>query len=63
MLKRVNGEGSAGPKILVVGEAPGADEEAEGRPFIGPSGQLLNRLLKQAGVKRDETYVTNVYKF
>jgi uracil-DNA glycosylase family 4 len=44
---------------MIIGEAPGADEDEEGEPFIGRSGQLLNRMLKSAGWKREDVYVTN----
>lgn len=47
-------------KILIVGEAPGADEEVLGQPFVGTSGQELNRMLQEAGISRSEVFVTNV---
>lgn len=49
-------------RVMVVGEAPGANEDEQGRPFIGNAGQLLNELLKNAGIKRAECYVTNAVK-
>jgi uracil-DNA glycosylase family 4 len=49
-------------KIVVVGEAPGAKEEAAGRPFIGPAGQLLIQLFAQAQISRSELTLTNVFK-
>lgn len=49
--------------ITIVGEAPGADEEREGKPFVGASGQFLNRLLGSINVSRTNTYCTNVFKF
>jgi uracil-DNA glycosylase len=48
-------------KVAVVGEAPGAEEEASGLPFQGPSGRLLNAFLRAAGIKREDVLVTNVF--
>jgi uracil-DNA glycosylase family 4 len=50
------------PKLLIVGEAPGANEDLVGRPFIGKGGQLLNELMAAAGLARDEAAVLNVLK-
>lgn len=47
---------------MIVGEAPGATEEREGRPFVGPSGRLLEEALEAAGVSRSQVYITNAYK-
>ena len=58
----VFGEGSAGAKLMLVGEQPGDAEDLEGRPFVGPAGRLLDKALVQAGIERGETYVTNVVK-
>src|SRR5437879_722491 len=58
----VPGYGPPDAKVMIVGEAPGKQEEAEGRPFVGPSGQLLDEALQAAGIKREECYVTNVVK-
>ncbi len=59
----VFGEGAEDADLLVVGEAPGRDEDRQGRPFVGRSGQLLDRLLRQeAGVERSEIYIANVIK-
>lgn len=49
-------------RVMIVGEAPGASEDEAGEPFIGAAGQLLNDLLKGAGIKRDEVYITNSAK-
>lgn len=49
-------------KIMIVGEAPGADEDLLGRPFCGRCGKLLDKLLLQAGIKRDDVFVTNTVK-
>lgn len=58
----VFGEGSRGAKVLFVGEQPGNDEDIEGRPFVGPSGRVLDQALEKAGIDRGEVYVTNVVK-
>jgi DNA polymerase len=58
----VFGEGSPRPRIMLIGEQPGNDEDLEGRPFIGPAGRLLDRLLTQAGIDRKKVYVTNAVK-
>jgi uracil-DNA glycosylase len=58
----VFGEGAADAKVMFVGEQPGDREDVEGRPFVGPAGQLLDRSLEQAGIDRDEVYITNVVK-
>jgi DNA polymerase len=62
-MNRVNGEGSSGARLVIVGEAPGYEEDQECRPFVGASGQYLNRLLKSVGLVRGDSYVTNVYKY
>jgi len=59
---RVPGEGSKTSPLVIVGEAPGYNEEKEGRPFVGPAGQLLDKLLHSVGQLRRDTYVTNVVK-
>jgi uracil-DNA glycosylase len=58
----VPGEGSPTADVMLVGEAPGASEDALGRPFVGRSGQLLDELLAEAGLDRDAVYITNVVK-
>jgi uracil-DNA glycosylase len=58
----VFGEGQARAKIMLVGEQPGNQEDLEGRPFIGPAGRLLDKLLEEAGVDRKKVYVTNAVK-
>lgn len=58
----VKGEGPIPARIMLVGEAPGADEERLGRPFVGVSGQELDRMLGDAGISRLECYITNVCK-
>ena len=58
----VPGDGPATAQIMLIGEAPGFYEDQQGRPFVGPSGQLLNELLGSIGMKREETFITNVAK-
>jgi uracil-DNA glycosylase len=58
----VPGEGSATAKVMLVGEAPGAKEDESGRPFVGGAGKLLNHLLAEAGLERDDVFITNVVK-
>lgn len=61
--RAVPGEGAARPLVLVVGEGPGAEEDASGRPFVGPAGQLLDRMLAAIGLSRAENcYIANVVK-
>lgn len=50
------------PKLMILGEQPGDQEDLAGRPFIGPAGQLLDRFLSQAGIERSAAYVTNAVK-
>jgi DNA polymerase len=58
----VPGEGSARADVVVVGEAPGANEDREGRPFVGRAGRLLDDLLAEAGLAREDVFITNVLK-
>lgn len=58
----VFGAGPRRARLLIVGEQPGDVEDREGKPFVGPSGALLDRALAQAGLARDEVYVTNAVK-
>ncbi len=58
----VFGEGSGEAKVVFVGEQPGDKEDLAGRPFVGPAGQLMDELLEQAGVDRQQVYVTNTVK-
>lgn len=58
----VFGEGPATAQIVLVGEQPGDAEDRAGQPFVGPAGQLLDACLKQAGIDRQQVYVTNVVK-
>jgi uracil-DNA glycosylase family protein len=58
----VFGEGSRRAKVVFVGEQPGNDEDLAGKPFVGPAGKLLDKALVEAGINRDEVYVTNAVK-
>ena len=58
--KVVFGVGSLDAQIMFVGEAPGADEEVQGEPFIGPAGQLLTKMIQAMGVGRDQVYIGNI---
>lgn len=58
----VPGEGSPNAQILILGEAPGANEDIQGMPFVGRAGQILNELLASAGIKREDVFITNVVK-
>jgi uracil-DNA glycosylase len=60
--RAVLGEGPVGASIAFVGEQPGDQEDRQGRPFVGPAGQLLDRALADAGIDRDRVYVTNAIK-
>ncbi len=58
----VPGEGPVPADVLIIGEAPGAKEDRQGRPFVGPSGMLLERLLEVAGLTRNDVYITSCVK-
>jgi len=58
----VVGEGSLNARLMFIGEAPGADEDLQGRPFVGKSGQLLMRIISAMGFKRKEVYIANILK-
>jgi DNA polymerase len=58
----VFGEGPANARVALVGEQPGDVEDRRGRPFVGPAGKLLDRALHDAGIDREQTYVTNAVK-
>jgi DNA polymerase len=58
----VFGDGQPGVELCFVGEAPGEDEDAQGLPFVGPAGQLLNRIIAACGLKREEVYICNTIK-
>jgi DNA polymerase len=56
----VHTEGKTTARLMFVGEAPGADEDASGRPFVGRAGQLLNKIIEAIGLKRDDVLIGNV---
>jgi uracil-DNA glycosylase family 4 len=58
----VFGQGDPDADLMFVGEAPGFHEDRQGLPFVGPSGQLLNRLLEGIGLRRQDVYIANVVK-
>jgi DNA polymerase len=58
----VFGEGGSHVRVMLVGEQPGDQEDIQGRPFVGPAGKLLDKVLEQTGIERNETYVTNAVK-
>ena len=58
----VFGEGRRRAKVMLIGEQPGNEEDLTGKPFVGPAGRLLDDALKEAGIDRSQTYVTNVVK-
>lgn len=60
--KIVFGDGSPEARLFFVGEGPGADEDAQGLPFVGKAGQLLNNMIAAMGLKREEVYIANVVK-
>ena len=58
----VMGQGSHTARIMLVAEAPGAQEDQQGIPFVGRSGEVLDRLLQDCGLSREEIYITNILK-
>jgi uracil-DNA glycosylase len=58
----VFGEGNPQAEVVFVGEAPGADEDRQGRPFVGRAGQLLTKIIEAMGLKREEVYICNILK-
>jgi uracil-DNA glycosylase family 4 len=60
--KLVYGVGNPRADLMFVGEGPGADEDAQGEPFVGRAGQLLNNMIKAMGLQREEVYIANVVK-
>lgn len=61
-IQLVPGEGPATASVVVVGEAPGAKEDQQGRPFVGAAGRRLDELLAEAGMARGDVFITNVVK-
>lgn len=58
----VFGFGPSKPRVVMVGEQPGFDEDRTGKPFVGPAGKLLDRAVLQAGIQREDVYLTNAVK-
>ena len=58
----VFGEGGSKARVMLVGEQPGDQEDIQGRPFVGPAGRILDKALEEAGIDRNEVYVTNAVK-
>ncbi|WP_236006145.1 uracil-DNA glycosylase [Paradesulfitobacterium ferrireducens] len=58
----VFGEGNLQAQIMLVGEAPGEKEDVSGRPFVGPAGRMLNKILEETGLRREDIYITGVVK-
>ena len=59
----VFGEGNPDARLMLIGEAPGEEEDLSGRPFVGRAGQLLDRVIASVGLERDDIYITNIVKF
>ena len=59
---KVFGAGNPDARIVLVGEAPGEDEDAVGVPFVGAAGEILDRMLKSSGMVRDDLYICNAIK-
>jgi DNA polymerase len=60
--KIVFGDGDPNARLMFVGEGPGADEDAQGIPFVGRAGQLLNNMIAATGLKREQVYIANIVK-
>ncbi|MBE0537747.1 MAG: uracil-DNA glycosylase [Phycisphaerae bacterium] len=58
----VPGEGNPNADLVFVGEAPGADEDAQGRPFVGRAGQLLSNMISAMGLRREDVFICNIVK-
>jgi uracil-DNA glycosylase family 4 len=59
----VFGDGNAGADIVFIGEAPGKNEDEQGKPFVGAAGKFLNEMLEMVGLKRADIYITNIVKY
>lgn len=60
--KIVFGDGDPNARLMFIGEGPGADEDAQGLPFVGRAGQLLNNMIAAMGLRRDQVYIANIVK-
>ena len=61
-INAVPGEGPSKAKIMIIGEAPGRNEDEQGRPFVGLAGKILNKLLEKNNINRKDVFITNVVK-
>ena len=59
----VFGEGNPEASVVLIGEAPGKQEDLDGKPFVGASGKFLNEMLEMIGMKREDIYITNIVKY
>ncbi len=59
----VFGDGNPDSDIVFIGEAPGKNEDVQGKPFVGAAGKFLNEMLEMIGLKRDDVYITNIVKY
>lgn len=59
----VMGDGNINAQVVFIGEAPGKNEDLQGKPFVGASGKFLNEMLAAAGMKRADIYITNIVKY
>ncbi|MDD5774252.1 MAG: uracil-DNA glycosylase, partial [bacterium] len=60
--KLVFGSGNPDARLMFIGEAPGRDEDLQGKPFVGRAGQLLTKIIESIGLKREEVYIANILK-
>jgi DNA polymerase len=59
----VFGDGNPNAELVFIGEAPGKNEDIQGKPFVGAAGKFLNEMLAQIGLKREDVYITNIVKY
>lgn len=59
----VFGDGNIDSAVVLIGEAPGKNEDLQGKPFVGASGKFLNEMLEMIGLKREDVYITNIVKY
>lgn len=59
----VFGDGNPDAEVVLIGEAPGKNEDLQGKPFVGASGKFLNEMLQMIGLKREDIYITNIVKY
>ncbi len=59
----VFGDGNIDAAVVLIGEAPGKNEDLQGKPFVGASGKFLNEMLEMIGLKREDVYITNIVKY